>query len=89
MNLSKLLITTTVTSVMLITNAAFASSNLNLSKSNAAQSDTTSANAEKACIDGGGRIETNKNGQKFCVKKAQENASNATTVKGSKSNSSE
>ena len=89
MKLSKMLTVTLTSSLILVSNSAFTAPHLNSSKSNVYRLDTTDQNAEKACQDGGGKVATDKSGQKICVKKAQDNATNATTVKGSKSNSSE
>ncbi len=81
MKLSTLLI---ATSVIVISNASFASINLNSSKSNAPVATPPTTVAEKACIAGGGKIETDKNGKKFCVKQTPETPSKPTTLKPSK-----
>lgn len=76
-------------SLMISSTSIFAANNLNSSKSNTPQTHSDSSDAEKACTAGGGKIETASDGKKICVKQTPGTSMDSTTVKGSKSNSSE
>ena len=74
MKISRLLIVTLSSSLVLLSQGALATKNLNSSKSNVYKLDTTDQNAEKTCTDTGGKVDTNKRSQKICVKKAEDDA---------------
>lgn len=63
---------------------ASAATNLNTSRSNIYKIDPNDPNAGKSCTDGGGKLSTDKAGNKICTK--PESASKATNLNSSKSN---
>lgn len=76
------------TSIILST-STFAAINLNSSKSNTPQTNPDMSVAEKACVAGGGKVEVAKDGKKICVKQTPGTSMDSSTVKSSKSNSSD
>lgn len=85
MKLLPVLCSTLLASAVLSAGVASAT-NLNSSRSNIYRLDPSDPNGEKACTDSGGAVSTDKDGQKICTK--PEPAS-STTVKSSKSNTSD
>ena len=63
--------------------SATAATNLNSSRSNIYKIDSSDANAEKKCTDGGGKVSTDKDGNKICT---TPQPAYATNLNSSKSN---